>query len=539
MKFGEVPVESAEGCILAHATMAGQEKIKKGTRLTAAHITSLSSAGVSRLIVAKLDPEDIGEDEAATRLSIAACGKNIRCASAATGRVNLYAEENGVVIVDKNSVDRLNRMDPGITLATLPAFSQVSRGQMVATAKIIPFAVSRRLLDELDAAAAHGAVKTISVAPFKNRKVAVISTLLSGLKPTVVDKTLEVLRSRLAPSGSIVAIDLRVRHDERDVADAMRQARKLGAEMIIAFGASAVVDAEDVIPAAIVLAGGTVEHVGMPVDPGNLLVLGAFGEVPVIGAPGCARSPKENGFDFVLNRLLADVPVTSADITGMGVGGLLMEIPSRPLPRETTHAKRRPEVAALVLAAGQSRRSGASHKLKSTFEGVPLLRRTCQTVLSAGFPAVNVVLGFEHEILAQQLHSINANIIINPGFAEGLSTSLKAGVDSLPPSTDGVLVVLADMPAVTASDLKRLADAFGRAGGQAVIRATDHGKRGNPVILPRSVFADIARLQGDVGAKPIIEGYEGRVIDLEIGAAASVDVDTAEAIKAAGGIPPG
>ncbi len=538
MKFGEVPLEGAEGCILVHAAMAGQDKIKKGTRLTATHVASLRSAGISRVIVAKLEPEDICEDEAATRLSIAICGKYIRCASAATGRVNIYAEENGVFIVDKASIDRLNRMDPGITLATLPAFSSVDKGQMVATAKIIPFAVSRRLLDEVDAAAARGELKPISVAPFKSRRIAVISTLLAGLKPSVVDKTLDVLRSRLAPSGSTVAADLRVRHEERDVADAMQQARDLGAEMIIVFGASAVVDAQDVIPAAVALAGGTVEHVGMPVDPGNLLVLGAFGSVPVIGAPGCARSPKENGFDFVLNRLLADVPVTSADITGMGVGGLLTEIQSRPQPRETRNAKRKPEVAALVLAAGQSRRSGASHKLKSTFAGVPLLQRTCETVMAAGFAAVNVVLGFEHEILARQLQSINANIIINPHFADGLSTSLKAGMHSLPPSTDGVLVVLADMPAVTASDLRSLTDAFVRAGGQAVIRATDHGKRGNPVILPRTVFADIARLTGDVGAKPIIEGYEGRVIDLEIGAAASLDVDTAEAIRAAGGTPP-
>lgn len=84
---------------------------------------------------------------------------------------------------------------------------------------------------------------------------------------------------------------------------------------------------------AIELAGGSVDHLRMPVDPGNLLLLGEFSGRPVIGAPGCARSMKENGFDFVLYRLLAGLTVSSTDIRRMGVGGLLMEIPSRPQPR--------------------------------------------------------------------------------------------------------------------------------------------------------------------------------------------------------------
>jgi molybdenum cofactor cytidylyltransferase len=296
-----------------------------------------------------------------------------------------------------------------------------------------------------------------------------------------------------------------------------------------------VVDAQDVIPAAIRLAGGTVEHVGMPVDPGNLLVLGHLGGVPVIGAPGCARSPKENGFDYVLNRLLADIPVTPQDITGMGVGGLLMEIPSRPQPREMAKAVKKINVAALVLAAGQSRRSGASHKLRATFDGVPLLRRTCVTVLEAGFSNAIAVLGFQHEAFEAQLSSLPVETIVNPLYADGLSTSLQAGIHALAPDIDGALVMLADMPGLTAANISKLVDAFKRAGGAAIVRATDHGKRGNPVILPRIVFPEIFKLRGDVGAKPIVEGFEGRVIDVEIGAAASLDVDTEAAIKAAGG----
>jgi molybdenum cofactor cytidylyltransferase len=536
LRFGPVPVSEAEGCVLAHGTLAGAGKIRKGTRLGAEHVEALKAQGIAEVIAARLDAGDLSEDEAAARLSIAICGEGIECAIAATGRVNLYANANGLLVVDKESVDRLNRLDPGITFATLPAFAPVSKGQMAATVKIIPFAVSAGVVARVEDEFAALALKKLGVAGFSAKKVAVISTLLPGLKPSVIDKTLDVLRARLAASGSELSSDVRVRHDEGAVADAIRQERDKGGGLIVIFGASAVVDTDDVIPAAIRLAGGVVEHVGMPVDPGNLLVLGRLGEVPVIGAPGCARSPKENGFDYVLNRLLANIPVTPQDITGMGVGGLLMEIPSRPQPREMASAAKKINVAALLLAAGQSRRSGGSHKLWATFDGVPLLRRTCETVLKAGFSKALVVLGFEHESFAAQLRSLPVEIVENLRFAEGLSTSLQAGIQALESNTDGALVMLADMPALSAANVARLSDAFKRAGGTAIVRATDHGKRGNPVILPRSVFAEVMKLRGDVGAKPIVEGFEGRVIDVEIGAAASLDVDTETAIRAAGGV---
>jgi molybdenum cofactor cytidylyltransferase len=535
LKFGSVPVDEAEGCILAHGTLAGGQKIKKGTRLGAEHIAALIAHGIAEVTAARLDPGDLSEDEAADRLSKALCGENIECASAATGRVNLYAKTNGLLVVDKASVDKLNRLDPGITFATLPQYAPVMKGQMAATVKIIPFAVSGELIAKVEAGFAALALKKIKIAAFSPRRISVISTLLPGLKPSVIDKTLDVLKARLSASGSELFSDARVRHVEMAVADAFVQERDKGSELIVVFGASAVVDAQDVIPAAIRLAGGTVEHVGMPVDPGNLLVLGHLGGVPVIGAPGCARSPKENGFDYVLNRLLADIPVTPQDLTGMGVGGLLMEIPSRPQPREMAKAVKKINVAALVLAAGQSRRSGASHKLRATFDGVPLLRRTCETALEAGFSKALVVLGFEHADFADQLASLPVETIVNPLYADGLSTSLQAGIHALAPDIDGVLVMLADMPALTAANISKLVDAFKRAGGTAIVRATDHGKRGNPVILPHIVFAEIFKLRGDVGAKPIVEGFEGRVIDVEIGEAASLDVDTEAAIKAAGG----
>lgn len=329
MRFGPVPVEEAVGAIAAHSVRAGEAVVRKGSVVTAADAQHLKAAGIHSLVAVRLEPGDVGEDEAARRLAAALAGDHARVDRPFTGRSNLFAGSAGVLLVDREAIDRVNAADEAITAATLPAYKPVVEGEMVGTVKIIPYAVPEETLGR--AVAAAGSNGAIRIAPYRRRRVGVISTLLPGLKPGVVAKTVEVLNRRLEPAGAAVTEHRQVPHD----LDALREAlaAERHSDLVVVFGASAISDRRDVIPAAIEAAGGRVEHFGMPVDPGNLLLVGSLDGRPVIGAPGCARSPKENGFDWVLHRFLADVPVTRADIQGLGVGGLLMEIVSRPQPR--------------------------------------------------------------------------------------------------------------------------------------------------------------------------------------------------------------
>ena len=330
MRFGPVPVEQSVGAVVAHGVRAGSLLLKKGEVVQAAHLPVLRASGVSTIVVASLDPGDVTENDAARRLADAAIGRGLRVDTAFTGRANIFAEANGVIEVDVAALDRLNAIDESLTIATLPPLRAVQDGEMVATVKVIPFAVPGSTLR--DALAAVGAAPLLQLAPFRPLRVAVVSTLLPGLKPSVIDKTLRVLDERLAAAGATIASDERVPHGADALDAALRRALP-SADLIVVFGASAIADRRDVIPAAIVAAGGEIRHFGMPVDPGNLLLLGRLDGKPVIGAPGCARSPKENGFDWVLQRLLAGLDVTPEDIRRMGAGGLLMEIVSRPHPR--------------------------------------------------------------------------------------------------------------------------------------------------------------------------------------------------------------
>ncbi|THK38479.1 4-diphosphocytidyl-2C-methyl-D-erythritol kinase [Ensifer sp. MPMI2T] len=535
MKFGPVRLADAEGAILAHAMKTGAQRLPKGHRLSRPDIATLAEAGVEEVIVARLDADDLLENEAAARIAAAIAPDHLRFSQAATGRVNVHATVSGLFVANRAAVDRVNRIDPAITLACLADHTAVATGEMVATIKIIPLAVPERFVEQAENMLRAEAA--FEVKPFVPHRAALIATELPSLKRQVMDKTHTVLADRLLRSGSHLVTERRVAHSEDAVAAAITDL-KPAHDLIIIFGASAVADPDDVIPAAIRRVGGVVEQVGMPVDPGNLLVLGRIAELPVVGAPGCARSPRENGFDWILERLLAGEWPNSEDITGLGVGGLLNEIPTRPQPREQSVSPPRGPARIVVLAAGRASRMGASggHKLLAEFDGVPLVRRSVETALAVDAGKVVVVTGYREADIRAALADLPVEFVSNPDYAADMGSSLVAGVTALEAEAGGVLVMLADMPGITADHLRKMIEVFDNEGRQAVVRAVSEGQRGNPVILPKETFAAVRQLVGDVGARHIVERCGLPVIDVELGEAARLDLDTPEAIIAAGGV---
>jgi molybdenum cofactor cytidylyltransferase len=254
---------------------------------------------------------------------------------------------------------------------------------------------------------------------------------------------------------------------------------------------------------------------------------------PVIGAPGCARSPKENGFDWVLMRLLAGLAVPREDITGLGVGGLLMEIVTRPQPRTEPVPEKGRNIAAVVLGAGRSSRMGGPNKLLEEINGKPLIRIVTDHVLASKARPVIVVTGHQRERVEAALKGLPVTFVHNPDFADGLGTSLKAGIAALPPEPDGAIVCLGDMPQVDAAIIDKLIGAFDPDSSALVVIPTIDGKRGNPVVWSRRFFPDLMAVEGDVGARYLIGRYTEAVADVPLtGTAALTDVDTPEALKA-------
>lgn len=328
MKFGDVPVGSALGTILAHSVAVAQGRLRKGKTLSTEDLTALAESGYHSVTVARLGDTDQDEDSAALALARAlvpdpdAAGLSLNAVG--TGRVNILAASAGIAQIDATRIHAVNSVDPALTVATVPKWHRLEPGGMVATVKIIPYGVDRMAVSTA-CAAGLGAV---SLRQPVLAQAAFIETSLGG----AATKGHRVTADRLARLGVTLGPAKIVEHNEAALAHALTQT---DAPLILILTASATSDARDTAPEALRKAGGTVTHFGMPVDPGNLLIIGHLGASTVIGLPGCAKSPALNGADWVMERVICGVPVSAADIQGMGVGGLLKEIPSRPRPRES------------------------------------------------------------------------------------------------------------------------------------------------------------------------------------------------------------
>jgi molybdenum cofactor cytidylyltransferase len=529
MIFGELPLRDAEGAILAHSVKHGGGMFKKGRTLTADDIAILKASGVSSVFAARLGADDVPEDEAAAAVAKCVGAEGTTAQAPFTGRANLHATAHGLAIIDVARVRALNRLHESLTLATVQPFAIVEEREMVATVKVIPFAVPREVLEK--ALAIIGSEPLVRVAGFRDRQVGLVITRLPQTKPGIVAKSEEAMRERISALGGTLAAVRVVEHEIAPVTAAIAEMQARGCSPILVFGASAITDRGDVIPMAVTKAGGTVLHLGMPVDPGNLMMFGALGAVPVIGVPSCARSPKLNGFDWVLARVMAGVTVTPGDIMDMGAGGLLAEIPTRPAPREgKPKPQRAPRVAAVVLAAGQSSRMG-SNKLLAEIGGQPMIRRTVAAMRQAADVTV-VVTGRDAEAIGQALDGLPVTLVHNAGFAQGMATSLRAGIEALPPDTDVAVIALGDMPLVGPEVVRRLIAAYSPVEHRSVCVPVFKGERGNPVLWGRQHFEALKGMTGDRGARVLFEALADEIVEVAMAdEAVLLDADTPEALE--------
>ena len=340
MKFGPVPLEQAEGKILGHniAGFDGRRLLRKGKPITAADVARLREIGRSTVYVAGLEAGDIDENTAAWRVAQAVAGDGLRLAGPSTGRVNFFAEGLGVFRVDAARLAQINACK-GVTLATLRTSLPVGRQQgrqnhLVATVKILPYAIPEQVVETAESIAAQkGPIIQVDTLP--PRRAALILSGSPTAQKRIVQGFAPPLRQRLEALGATVSsVDFVSLEDEQGEVDlAQVLLRRIGADLIVLAGETAVMDENDIAPRAIRRAGGQVIAFGAPVDPGNLLLLAELNDVPILGAPGCARSPKVNIVDWVLPRLLVGDILTHEDIFALGHGGLLDEIMERGLPR--------------------------------------------------------------------------------------------------------------------------------------------------------------------------------------------------------------
>jgi molybdenum cofactor cytidylyltransferase len=536
--FGEFPLAECEGLLLAHSLRLPDRIMKKGRRLTGADLPLLAAAGMDRVHGARLDAGDVDENAAAGLVAAALSGTGIAARVPHAGRCNLYALERGLVRVDAGIIDHINRIDEAVTVATLQPLSAARKGAVVATVKIIPLAVERTLVDACVAAVGQGAA--LGLLPFRPRRAALIVTEQAGEPSRNYVAAVTSSRRRMEELGSHLGLVQRCAHDTAAVAAALQELLAAGSSLIMISGTSVPKDRADTVPAAIVAAGGEIVHFGMPVEPGNMLLLARLGEVPVIILPGCARSRRMNGLDWVLQRMLAGLPMGREQIMGMGVGGLIRspaeaeedEDALKPEPARVMAGRR---VAALVLAAGSGSRMGGANKLLQRVQGVPMLRRVVNAALASRCTSVRVVTGFAAPDAEACLHGLDVAFTHNPDFPTGMASSLRHGLAALDPEADAAVVLLADMPFIDGGHIDRLIDAFDPE-WPGIVTLVKDGRRGNPVLWPRAHFVEMQAVEGDVGARELLQRHAGQVQAVACDDdAIFADIDTPAALGAVAG----
>ena len=537
MIFGKLTLDSALGTILVHSIKVGKKTFRKGRTLSQTDINALHTSNILEITAVRLEDNDVHENQAAERLAKIICGKNLRLSKTATGRCNLVTETDGIAMINKEGIDKLNLTNEAIAISTVTPFAKVSKGDVVATVKIITFGIIESALKRCQSLL-KAKEYPVSLAPFKKKKVGLLQTRLPILRESLLNKAKQVTQNRLQKICCDLTYSAECNHDLHEVANGIKELISADCKIALILGASAIADRKDIIPAAIEECNGSVFHFGLPVDPGNLMLMGKIGAMHVLGLPGSARSPRLHGFDWVLERLVADIEVTSRDLMTMGVGGLLKEIHNRPLPRVTavknkTVKKKNPKIVGVILAAGQSRRMGAINKLLENINGKPMICHAVEAALQSKANPIMVVTGFEHELIKKSLLNFDVELVQNSDYGDGLSTSLRAAIKSFDTQVDGAVFCLGDMPEVRPEHINKLIDAYDPEAEKSICVPTYKGKRGNPVLWNRKFFFDMCNVSGDVGARHLIGENEKAVLELPIDdQAILIDLDTPEALKA-------
>ena len=330
MFFGKVKTELSLGGILSSSIEIYKNKnkikISKGTVINKNLLDLLLLNKVEHIKCAKLDDDEIDENSSVHEISkkiIASKKSNIIIQDPKNGRCNLVSSVDGILTFQPNQLFSINSVTNDIGIASLKAFSKVKKNQIVASIKAIPFGIKKNNLQNI----INVCQECFKILPFQKKNIHLIQTTNQNTRAKVLEKTLEVTKDRLSSCGNNLIVEKKCSHEIKSICEQLKKSVNEDADIILIFGTSAISDINDIIPQSILEINGTILRLGMPVEPGNLILLAEIKiskkHISIIGMPGCARSKKENGVDWILWRKLCDLKISSDDINHMGNGGLL------------------------------------------------------------------------------------------------------------------------------------------------------------------------------------------------------------------------
>lgn len=319
-----IETKDAVGHILCHditQIIPGKSKgvvFAKGHKVKEEDIEVLLSVGKEHLYVWEEDESMLHENDAAQILCDLCMNDNIRFGEAHEGKVSLFSEVDGIFSVDIETQLHANCMD-GIIISTRESNSIVKEGDMIASVKVVPLTIKKDYMDEVKALVSN---PILSVAPFKKKKVAIITTGSEVYHGRIEDAFLPVLKKKLAPYKADIISSVIVDDKPEFTQSEIEKALENNADIILCTGGMSV-DPDDKTPKAIKDSGASIVTYGTPVLPGAMFLYGFHNETVIMGLPGAVIFDNLTVFDAILSRTMADIKLSKRDIASMGNGGLL------------------------------------------------------------------------------------------------------------------------------------------------------------------------------------------------------------------------
>ena len=518
MKIEYLDPNGSKGSILAQTYNLSGRRLSKGTHVSEDMVELLNKENVKTVLCAVPHEGDVHEDSAAEAISKALDENQLYAEEASTGRVNFRTPALSIVRYNRELIKKINLVDESIAFSIVEHNQLLAKDDLIATLKIIPFFVSKIYVERVVDLISKNEIFKIHY--LQEKKVELIQTYYDWQKGSIFKATSNVTSSRLDALGCPLQKETLIPHNHRSLCSEIKSSIDRGSQVLLISGASAITDRADQIPKAILSVGGEIIQYGLAVDPGNLLLIGKVGNTTIIGMPGCARSPKLNGFDWVLQLLIADIPINKDELADMGAGGLLMEIASRPLPRALAKSvnKKEKKIMGVILAAGNSTRMGKGNKLLKNIGGAPLVRNTAIEMLKSDLDTCSIVLGYQSDKVAAVIKDLDIKLILNPRWEKGQSSSLMAAINNLDATYTDILIMLGDLPAVKSSHINRIIEEHLLTDNRKsrITIPSFKGQKGNPIIWGRSFFNDLSNLEGDVGGRALFSEHPAAINLIEM-----------------------
>ena len=323
----KIRVEDSVGQVLCHDITAILEggfkgvKFKRGHVITEEDISELLDIGESHIFVWDPKADEVHEDDAALALAKVICGENLVYSNPSEGKVQINSTIDGLFCIDREALKAINRV-PDYTVACLPNFTPVEKGDKLAGTRIIPLVTKRQnVLEAARIAKEHSPV--LMVRPFKPLKSGVIITGSEVYYGRIKDRFEPIMTEKLNRYGAEILKFTKCPDDLDLILEAIRDFKSQGAELILLTGGMSV-DPDDLTPTAIRKSGARLVTQGVPMQPGNMLTMAYLDNTMLIGVPGASMHSPTTSLDVFLPRVFAGIEITEEEIASYGEGGLCM-----------------------------------------------------------------------------------------------------------------------------------------------------------------------------------------------------------------------